>query len=53
MGRAVRLIIVALVLYTAARPAAADVQNDRLVALGRVWGQARYLHPARDDAARG
>jgi hypothetical protein len=46
MGRAVRLIIVALVLFTAARPAAADVPNDRLVALGRVWGQARYLHPA-------
>lgn len=45
MCRSARLLVLALVLCVAAAPAVADERVERLAALGRVWGKARYLHP--------
>lgn len=48
MCRSARLVVLALWLCglcVAAAPAVADDHVDRLAALGRVWGQARYVHP--------
>lgn len=46
MRRSARLVAFTVALAAATTPAAADSRNDRLVALGKVWGQVRYLHPA-------
>lgn len=49
MCRPVRLAVLVLWLCglgVAAAPAVADERVDRLAALGRVWGQARYGHPS-------
>lgn len=45
MSRLVGTLVFVVALMLAPRMAAADDRVDRLVALGKVWGQARYFHP--------
>lgn len=45
MMRPARLLVLVLGLCVAVTTASADERVERLAALGRVWGQARYSHP--------